>query len=193
MLTELQKNAASFLLTQVPDPIFFKLGDYSEIIEEPIDLITICGKLLRNVYKSPEEFENDMVRLIQNNKLYFLFHGEIYSLLLKFEEEFWRITEEMVPKYKAALASRLRSNRFQGAEKRKASKRKKYDKVQRKQLVALVAQQSNQRKKVILDYIKQHCPQFIKRINYNETIEVEAMPVRFLREVEGLCEIRIEF
>lgn len=84
VLTELQKNAASFLLTQVPDPIFFKLGDYSEIIEEPIDLITICGKLLRNVYKSPEEFENDMVRLIQNNKIYFLFHGEIYSLLLKF-------------------------------------------------------------------------------------------------------------
>ena len=115
MLTELQKNAASFLLTQVPDPIFFKLGDYSEIIEEPIDLITICGKLLRNVYKSLEEFQNDMVRLIQNNKIYFLFHGEIYSLLLKFEEEFWSLTEEMVPKYKAALASRLRRGRLRNA------------------------------------------------------------------------------
>lgn len=50
VLTELQKNVANFLLTQVPDPIFFKLGDYSEIIEKPIDLITICGRLLRNVY-----------------------------------------------------------------------------------------------------------------------------------------------
>ena len=116
----------------MPDPIFFKLGDYSEIIEKPIDLITICGKLLRNVYSSPEDFQNDMVTLIQNNKIYFLFHGEIYTLLLKFEEEFWHLIEEMVPKYKAALASRLRSVRFQGVEKRKASKRKKYDKVQRK-------------------------------------------------------------
>jgi len=45
-----------------------------------------------------------MVTLIQNNKIYFLLHGEIYSLLLKFEEEFWFLWSEMVPKYREAYA-----------------------------------------------------------------------------------------
>jgi hypothetical protein len=83
-----------------------------------------------------------------------LFHGEIYSLLLRFEEEFWFLTEEMLPRYRDALSSRLRETRFLGVEKRRTSKRKKYDKTQRKELVALVAQQSNQRKKIILEYVK---------------------------------------
>jgi hypothetical protein len=30
-------------------------------------------------------------------------------------------------------------------------------------------------------------------VGYNETIELERMPVNYLREIEGLCEIRIEF
>lgn len=51
----------------------------------------------------------------------------------------------------------MRTTRFQGVEKRRTSKRKKYDKYQRKELVALVAEQSNQRKKIILDYVKQNC------------------------------------
>jgi hypothetical protein len=154
VLAELQNNEAAFLLTQVPDPIYFKLGDYSEIIEKPLDLITICGKLMRNEYSGPDEFQTDMVTMIQNNKIYFLFHGEIYSLLLRFEEEFWFLTEEMLPRYRDALSSRLRETRFLGVEKRRTSKRKKYDKTQRKELVALVAQQSNQRKKIILEYVK---------------------------------------
>ena len=193
VLTELQKDPATFLLTQVPDPIYFKLGDYREIIHRPLDLITICGKLMRNEYSGADGFQNDMVTMIQNNKIYFMFHAEIYSLLLRFEEQFWFLIEEKVPRYQEAVASRMRTTRFQGVEKRRTSKRKKYDKYQRKELVALVAEQSNQRKKIILDYVKQNCSQYLKKVNYNDTIEVQAMPVRFLREIEGLCEIRIQF
>jgi hypothetical protein len=137
----------------VPDPIYFKLGDYKEVIHRPLDLITICGKLMRNEYSGKDEFRNDMVTMIQNNKIYFMFHAEIYSLQLSFEERFWFLFEEMVPRYQEAVASRMRTIRFQGVEKRKNSKRKKYDKSQRKELVALVAQQSGQRKKIILDYV----------------------------------------
>lgn len=104
VLTELQRHPAAFLLTQLPDPIYFKLGDYSETIHQPLDLVTICGKLMRNVYSGPEEFQNDMVTLIQNNKIYFLLHGEIYTLLLQFEEEFWIHWEETIPKYREAHA-----------------------------------------------------------------------------------------
>lgn len=99
VLTELQKDPATFLLTQVPDPIYFKLGDYREIIHRPLDLITICGKLMRNEYSGADGFQNDMVTMIQNNKIYFMFHAEIYSLLLRFEEQFWFLIEEKVPRY----------------------------------------------------------------------------------------------
>lgn len=66
ILTKLKRNANAGPFLKPVDPIALGIPDYHEKIKHPMDLSTIKNNLDSRAYKSPEEFNSDMVLMFEN-------------------------------------------------------------------------------------------------------------------------------
>ncbi|XP_071127682.1 bromodomain-containing protein 2-like [Mytilus edulis] len=78
---------------QPVDPIALGLYDYFEIVKKPMDLSTIKNNLECCLYKSVDEFSDDMMLLYQNCYLYSEPDTEIYKMAKKLEEYYEKTME----------------------------------------------------------------------------------------------------
>ena len=68
----------------LPDVIFLNLPDYYDRIKRPIDMYTIGNKILRHSYSNNNDFEIDVVTMINNFKIYFMYDPELFGIAIKF-------------------------------------------------------------------------------------------------------------
>nr|XP_016471956.1 PREDICTED: transcription factor GTE3, chloroplastic-like [Nicotiana tabacum] len=92
IMRKLLKHQFGWVFSKPIDVKAFKLDDYYDIIQHPMDLGTVKLKLKRDEYKTPQEFADDL-RLTFNNAIIYNPKGsDIYTmaqvLLGKFEEMF---------------------------------------------------------------------------------------------------------
>lgn len=77
----------------LPDPLYLGIYDYKDAIGNPLDIRLIANKLLRGKYEEKEDFECDVVTMIQNFKIYFIGSMEMFDIAVKFEHFFRKIFE----------------------------------------------------------------------------------------------------
>lgn len=66
ILVRLKRNGNAGPFLQPVDPIALGIPDYAEKIQNPMDISTIKKKLESGVYKSPDDFNNDMLLMFNN-------------------------------------------------------------------------------------------------------------------------------
>ena len=88
-LEQLRRNPLSKYFMAQPDPLYLKLYDYNKVVKEKLDLRLIASKLLRGKYPTKDEFEIDMVKMIQNFRIYFINDLELFDISIQFEHLFW--------------------------------------------------------------------------------------------------------
>ncbi|KAG8386819.1 hypothetical protein BUALT_Bualt03G0188500 [Buddleja alternifolia] len=92
LLERLMKHKHGWVFHKPVDAVALGLHDYFEIIKNPMDLGTVKDRLMRNWYKSPMEFANDVRLTFQNAMTYNPKEQDVYVMaeqLSKMFEEKW--------------------------------------------------------------------------------------------------------
>lgn len=70
------------------DPVKDHVPDYHEKVTQPMDLITMKGKMDRNEYTSHEQFYDDMMLIFKNCKTYWQPTDTVWAACEKLEKTF---------------------------------------------------------------------------------------------------------
>ncbi|XP_076071391.1 methionine adenosyltransferase 2 subunit beta-like isoform X2 [Mytilus galloprovincialis] len=101
---------------QPVDPIALGLYDYFELVKKPMDLSTIKNNLECCLYKSVDEFSDDMRLLYQNCYLYSEPDTEIYKMAKQLEEYFVKTMETTKSDKPVGIDSSAENYSFLGKE-----------------------------------------------------------------------------
>lgn len=80
ILMKLKRNVNAGPFLKPVDPIALGIPDYPEKIKHPMDISTIKSKLDSKVYKSPEEFNDDMTLMFENCYAYNHPESAVYGM-----------------------------------------------------------------------------------------------------------------
>lgn len=80
ILTRLKRNQNAGPFLQPVDPIGLGIPDYFDKIKKPMDISTVKNKLDNNEYKSPEEFDYDMILMFDNCYAYNSPESVVYEM-----------------------------------------------------------------------------------------------------------------
>ena len=101
IVNELQNNENSEGFKVEVDPIALNILDYYTVIKHPMDLQTIQNKIVKNVYKTPEDFKKDMHLMFENARKYnppqYFIHQSSILLEQEFEKLYNRRFVQNVP------------------------------------------------------------------------------------------------
>ena len=80
----LRRSPYSNYFMYLPDAIFLNLPDYYHRIKRPIDMYTIGNNILKHSYSTKDDFETDVVTMINNFKIYFMGNHELFGIAINF-------------------------------------------------------------------------------------------------------------
>lgn len=119
MVALLQNSSTSQLFLNSPNEIYMKLRKYQEIIHNPLDLFTIAYRILRGEYSNSDDFQVDIVTMIQNYKIYFIHTPQILTEIIRFEELYWYLNDVELPKYIRLLEEHNKGKRHHRPSEKK--------------------------------------------------------------------------